>query len=84
MRLLSQNGPVNFLDRSTWAEMFARYYVHLAGTGRWVDLVDRGRQLYSSRRQMNPMTVVAAESRYDVVSHARPPTKSTLVSRRVR
>lgn len=75
---------MNFLDRAAWAETFARYYLHLAGAGRWVELVDRGQRLYSAHRHLNPMTVAAAESRYDAVTHARPPTRSTLVSRRVR
>lgn len=79
-----QNGPVDFLDRSAWAEMFARYYLHLAGAGRWVDLVARGRLLYSAHRHLNPMTVAAAESRYGVVTHARPPTRSTRISLRAR
>lgn len=72
------------LDRSAWAEMFAHYYLHLAGAGRWVDLVDRGRLLYAAHRHLNPMTVAATESRYDVVTHARPPTRLKLVSRRFR
>lgn len=61
---------MNFLDRSTWAEMFARYYMHLAGAGRWVDLVDRGRLLYSAHRHLNPMTVAAAERRTDAIASA--------------
>ena len=80
----SQNGPVNSLDRSTCAEMFARYYLHLAGVGRWVDLVDRGRLLYSAHRHLNPMTVAATESRHDVVTHARPPRGLATVNRRAR
>ena len=75
---------MNFLDRSAWAEMFARYYLHLAGAGRWVDLVDRGRLLYSAHRHLNPMSVAATESRHDVVTHARPLARSMIVSRRVR
>jgi hypothetical protein len=59
---------MNFLDRSTWAEMFARYYLHLAGAGRWVDLVDRGRLLYSANHHLNPMTVAAAERRSDAIA----------------
>lgn len=75
---------MNFLDRSSWAEMFARYYLHLAGAGRWSDLVDRGRLLYPTHRHLNPMTVAATESRYDVSIHARHPIRSSLAGRLIR
>ena len=51
--------------------MFARYYLHLAGAGRWADLVDRGRLPHSAQRHLNPMTVAASENRYDMVIHVR-------------
>jgi hypothetical protein len=64
--------------------MFTLYYLVLAGTGRWSDLEDRSRLLYSAHRHLNRMTVAAAESRYGVVTHARPPTRSTRISLRAR
>lgn len=61
---------MDFLDRSTWAELFARYYLVLARSGRWSDLVDRGRLLYATNRHLNPLTVAAAEHRADAIASA--------------